>query len=107
MPATYTWSFPHFEVAKSEDGFTNVVKTIHWRYDAVDGDVSAGAYGSVGLPAPSSDSFVSYEQIVGQWAVDNVSSLVDIPALQASLEAQIQILKNPLTVLEAPPFTAA
>jgi hypothetical protein len=30
---TYEWSFPNFET-NSE----NVVKTIHWRYTAVDGE---------------------------------------------------------------------
>jgi hypothetical protein len=38
---TYTWSFPNFET-NSE----NVVKTIHWRYTAVDGEHSASMYGS-------------------------------------------------------------
>jgi hypothetical protein len=37
----YTWSFPNFET-NSE----NVVKTIHWRYTAVDGEYSASMYGS-------------------------------------------------------------
>jgi hypothetical protein len=32
----YTWSFPNFET-NSE----NIVKTIHWRYTAVDGEHSA------------------------------------------------------------------
>ena len=55
----FTWSFPQFDVAKAEDGLTDVVKTIHWRYDAVDGDYSAsttfitflnpGIYGSLVL----------------------------------------------------------
>lgn len=26
---TYAWTFPQFDVAKSEDGLTDVVKTIH------------------------------------------------------------------------------
>jgi hypothetical protein len=41
MATTYTWSFPNFET-NSE----NVVKTIHWRYTAVDGEHSASMYGS-------------------------------------------------------------
>ena len=31
MSIVYTWSFPQFEVAPSEDGLTNVVSVIHWR----------------------------------------------------------------------------
>lgn len=103
---TYTWSFPQFEIAKSSDGLADVVKTIHWRYDAVDGDASAGAYGSTGLDAPDAGSFVPYAQITKQWAVDNVSSKVDVPALEASLAAQIEQQKNPPTVTEVPPFAA-
>ena len=41
MEITYEWSFPNFET-NSE----NVVKTIHWRYTAVDGEYSANVYGS-------------------------------------------------------------
>ena len=39
--ATYEWSFPNFETNSD-----NEVKTIHWRYTAVDGDNSASMYGS-------------------------------------------------------------
>jgi hypothetical protein len=41
MATTYEWSFPNFETDAD-----NKVKTIHWRYTAVDGDHSASMYGS-------------------------------------------------------------
>ena len=41
MATTYEWSFPNFETDAS-----NKVKTIHWRYSAVDGDYSSTQYGS-------------------------------------------------------------
>lgn len=103
---TYVWSFPQFEVAKSENGLPDVVKAIHWRYDAVDGDVSASAYSAISLDAPNPGVFVPYAEITEQWAVDNVSSKVDVPALEASLAAQIEQQKNPPTVTEVPPFAA-
>ena len=37
----YTCSFPNFETNSD-----NIVKTIHWRYTAVDGEHSASMYGS-------------------------------------------------------------
>ena len=43
MATTYEWSFPNFETDAD-----NKVKTIHWRYTAVDGDNSASMYGSDG-----------------------------------------------------------
>lgn len=104
MAIVYTWSFPQFDVAPSLDGLTDVVKVINWRYDAVDGDYNAGAYGSVGLGDPNPEDFIPYEQITEQWAIDAVSSSVDVPALQESLAQQIANQKNPPVVPMQPPF---
>ena len=46
---TYTWHFPQFDTAKLEDGLSDVVKVIQWRYVAVDDEASAQAYGAVNL----------------------------------------------------------
>lgn len=104
MAIVYTWSFPQFDVVPSEDGMTDVVKTIHWRYDAVDGDYSAGAYGTVGLGEPNPTDFIPYNQLTEQWTVDAVSASVDVPAMQASLAQQIADEINPPVVPMAPPF---
>lgn len=104
---TYTWSFPQFDFAKSEDGLTDVVKTIHWRYDATDGAFSAGAYGSCGLGAPESGSFIPFANLTEAWAIAAVSASVDVPALDVSLAAQIANEKNPPVVSIAPPFAEA
>jgi len=102
MAITYTWSFPQFDVAKAEDGLTDVVKTIHWRYNATDGDHSAGVYGSAGLGAPDSASFVPFANLTEAWAISAIA--LDVPAMQASLEAQIAAAKNPPIVQMTPPF---
>ena len=102
----FTWSFPQFDVAKSEDGLTDVVKTIHWRYDAVDGDYSAGLYGTVGLGAPNPTGFIPFADLTKVWAIAAVSESVDVPAMTSSLEAQIATAKNPPIVPMAPPFSA-
>ncbi len=41
MAITYEWNF-NFDVNNSD----NIVKTIHWRYNGVDGEHSATMYGS-------------------------------------------------------------
>jgi hypothetical protein len=102
MSLTYTWSFPQFDVAKAEDGLTDVVKTIHWRYDAVDGDHSASVYGSAGLGAPDSANFVPFANLTEEWAISAIA--LDVPATQASLEAQIAVAKNPPVASMAAPF---
>ena len=101
---TYSWSFPEFDVAKSEDGLTDVVKVIHWRYTATDGEYSAGAYGTVGLGAPNPTDFIPYDQITEQWTIDAVSASLDVPAMQENLAKQIENEKNPPIVPMQPPF---
>lgn len=101
---TFTWSFPQFDVVKAEDGFTDVVKTIHWRLDAVDGEYHAGAYGTVSLGAPNPNDFIPFSNLTEQWTITIVGESVDIPALEANLEAQIADQKNPPVVPMAPPF---
>jgi hypothetical protein len=103
---TFTWSFPQFDVAKAEDGLTDVVKTIHWRYDAVDGDYSAGSYGSVGVGAPNPTDFISFASLTEAWAIAAVSESVDVPAMTTGLEAQIATAKNPPVVPMTAPFGA-
>jgi hypothetical protein len=101
---TFTWSFPQFDVAKAEDGLTDVVKTIHWRYDAVDGNYTAGAYGSVGLGTPDAQGFIPFASLTEAWAVEAVSASVDVPAMQAALTANIADQIDPPIVPMTPPF---
>lgn len=106
MATIYTWSFPQFDVAPSEDGLSQVVKTIHWCLDAIDGGVQAGAYGAVALGDPNPDDFTPYADITEQWAIDQTSALIDLPQVQAALEGEIAKKKNPSVVPMAPPFGA-
>ena len=104
MAIVYTWSFPQFDVVKSEDGLTDVVKTIHWIYTAIDGSYSANNYGTVTLGPPNPTDFIPYDQLTEQWTIDAVSASVDVPAMQARLAVNIEDQKNPPIVPMAPPF---
>ena len=104
MMTTFKWSFPQFDVAKAEDGLTDVVKTIHWRYDATDGDYSAGSYGTVNVGAPNPTDFIPFANLTEAWAIAAVSSSVDVPAMDANLALQIETAKNPPIVPMAAPF---
>jgi len=106
MAITYTWSFPQFDVAKAEDGLTDVVKTIHWRYDATDGKVSCGCYGTVGLDAPNPSEFTPYSALTADWCITVCSSKLDMTEINQKLEDQIALLNNPPVVPMVPPFAA-
>jgi hypothetical protein len=104
MAIAYSWTFPQFDVAPSEDGLSQVVKTIHWRLDAIDGGVQAGAYGSVALGQPSPENFTPYADITEQWAIDQTSGLINLPEIEAALAGEIAKKKNPPVVPSIPPF---
>ena len=87
MATTYEWSFPNFET-NSE----NVVKTIHWRYTAVDGDNSASMYGS----CAGSDG-MDFDAMTKDTAIACVISMSDTTEadMKANLDAQIASQKAP------------
>ena len=89
MAITYEWSFPNFETDSE-----NKVKTIHWRYTAVDGEHSASVYGScAGSEGMNFDSMTKEHAIA--CVVENNSSEAD---MQANLSSEIEKQKNPETI---------
>lgn len=87
MAITYEWSFPNFECDSS-----NVVKTIHWRYTAVDGEHSASMYGScAGSEGMNFDSMT--KEHCENCVLENQDTTIE--DMQNNLSAQIEEQKNP------------
>jgi hypothetical protein len=86
MATTYEWSFPNFETDAD-----NKVKTIHWRYTAVDGDNSASMYGTDG------ESELNFDTMSKEDAVACVLEHSDTTEadMKANLDAQIASQKAP------------
>ena len=85
----YEWSFPNFETDAD-----NKVKTIHWRYTAVDGDNTASMYGSCAGSEGMDFDAMTKEHCVS-CVVENNSSEAD---MQANLSSEIEKQKNPETI---------
>ena len=87
MTTTYEWSFPNFETNAD-----NNVKTIHWRYTAVDGDYSASMYGSCG-----GSEGMDFDAMTKDTAIACVISTSDTTEedMKANLDAQIASQKAP------------
>jgi hypothetical protein len=83
------------------------VTTIHWTASQTDGDFTASAYGSLGVPAkdPSDSTFIPFDQLteaeVKQWVLDTMGEEA-VTALQANLDGQIEAQKNPVTATGTP-----
>jgi len=80
------------------DGF---ITTAHWTVNTVDGDYTAGSYGTCGFAAATPvDPYAQVtEQDVLNWCWANG---IDKDATEASLAAQIALQKNPVVVAGLP-----
>jgi hypothetical protein len=114
MTTTYTWSFPHLEVAPSLDGLTNVVKTVHWRIMATEDGHSAEAYGSVSLSDPDPDTFTAFDgltkETVQGWVeatlnAEGEGEVLVVERMKTSLAEQIARAKAPPVVTMPAPWS--
>ena len=88
MAIEYTWSFPNFE-CDSE----NKVKTIHWRYTAVDGEYSTSMYGSC-----AGSEGMDFDAMTKDHAIMCVTENQSEADMKEGLAIQIEAQKNPATV---------
>jgi hypothetical protein len=93
MATTYEWSFPNFETDTD-----NKVKTIHWRYTAVDGDYSATMYGSDGQTNDQDFDSMTKEDAIACVLEHSDTSEAD---MKANLDAQIASQKAPTLTSKA------
>jgi hypothetical protein len=84
---TYEWSFPNFETDAD-----NNVKTIHWRYTAVDGEHSASMYGSC-----AGSEGMDFDAMTKEHCVSCILENQDTTEeeMQSNLSAQIEEQKAP------------
>lgn len=111
MTTEINWTIAALDCAPSEDGHTDVVKTVHWRCDGSEtvGETvySGSVYSTCSLPAPEGQ-FVAYadltkEQVLG-WIWANG---VDKDATEAAVQAQIDAAKTPAIVQPPLPWANA
>jgi hypothetical protein len=94
-----TWSIAQLDRNAADGGVT----VAHWRVTAVDGDHSASAYGTAGFtPDASAAGFVPYASLTEADVLAWVWGSVDKAAAEASLEAQIEAKKAPVTLTGTP-----
>jgi hypothetical protein len=104
MTKEYKWMISTMDTAPSEDGLTDVVKTVHWRYQAEDAEYFADVFGSMTCATPSETHFTAYPDLTYDQVVIWLEAGNDVDALNTYLDAQIEIKKNPPIVNLPLPF---
>ena len=84
MTTTYTWTIANLE-RTTADG---IVFTVHYTVAANDGTYNSSAYGSIGLEPPEGN-VIPYADLTPEIVIGWVQSKLDVPAVEAALQAQL------------------
>jgi hypothetical protein len=93
---TTTWIISQLD-RQTSDG---LVTTAHWRVDAVDGEHSAGAYGTVSFERGA--SFTAYDSLTEAQVIAWVKDKLEVAEIETNLTAQISAKKEPITETGVP-----
>jgi len=94
---TFTWQIEQMDRLTS-DGF---VVTVHYRVNAVDGDYNASTYGTIGY-TQDSNTYTPYADLTQAEVIGWVQTSLGKDTVEASLQSQIDALKNPTQVTGMP-----
>ena len=98
MTISYTWKVNQLERDVADD----YVTTVHYGVDAVDGDHSQGAYGTVSFDketSPSSSSFGTLDEATVLGWVHGKIVKADV---EAALAERVELLANPVAAVGMP-----
>jgi len=87
---TFNWQIEQMDRLTS-DGF---VVTVHYRVNAVDGEYKATTYGTISY-TQDSDTYTPYADLTQAQVVGWVQTSLGKDTVEASLQRQIDALKNP------------
>ena len=97
-----TWTVSTLERNSSDDG----VVVAHWRANDSEGEHSGSSYGTCGFtPDSSSEGYTAYADITESQAIGWVKDSMGeeaVTALEASIAAQIEVSKEPVSVAGTP-----
>ena len=96
---TFNWTISAVERAINLDGLQDVIQTVHWRYRGIDENgVTAETYGAVAVGQPNPQDFTPFDDVTASDVEGWLEVLLDVPSMQANLEAQIALIITPTTI---------
>jgi hypothetical protein len=107
MDITNTWSVVQLDAYPEYEGKADVVFTVHWRLDGVDGEHAGGVYGSVGLTLDPDAPFAPYASLTEAQVIGWVHAAMGeeaVAAAEANVAQQIADQANPPVVHPALPW---
>tara|TARA_R110002167_G_scaffold182113_2_gene382481 strand:+ start:339 stop:650 length:312 start_codon:yes stop_codon:yes gene_type:complete len=98
MTIVYTWKVNNLERDVADD----YVTTVHYGVDAVDGEHSQGAYGTVSFDKATSPSSSSFGTLDEATVLSWVHAKVEPSKVEEALAERIALLANPVSAVGMP-----
>jgi hypothetical protein len=89
------WIISQLDSIPSLDGMDKVISVIHWRAQKQDEEFTADTYGALSVDAPHEASFTPYDEVTKEMVEGWLEAGLDIKAIEANLDAQIENFLNP------------
>ena len=89
---TYLWTIQQMDRLTS-DGF---VVTVHYNVSATDDTYQASTYGTTSYTQTPGETYIPYDDLTQVVVVGWVQTALDKEVVEASLQGQIDALKNPV-----------
>ncbi len=100
----FKWIISAMECIEKDGDLQDVVITIHWRYAAEKEGVSTDMYGATSMPLPTGEDLTPYEELTKDQVCGWLEATLDVPAMEESLDNQLDLIINPINVTLQPPF---
>jgi hypothetical protein len=89
---TFNWQIVQMDRLTSD----NFVVTCHYTVTAADGDYTASTYGTTSYTQVEGETYIPYADLTEAICVGWVQTSIGKDTTEASLQAQIDLLKNPV-----------
>ena len=99
---TYTWTISQLDRFTSD----NFVFTVHYNVSTTDDTYTSSTYGTIGYTQEPGETYVPYDQLTEAMVVGWVQTSLGQATVEASLQSQIDLLKNPVQAAGVPWATA-
>ena len=98
------WYINQMDCVPQEGQLIDVVSVVHWTRIATQGDIQVSVYGTMSCQTPSETDFTAYPDLTYEQVCGWLDAGLDVPALDANLDAQIENIINPPIVVLPLPF---
>lgn len=87
---TYSWIIRKLECAPSENGLTNIVKIVHWTYQAHTEEKYVEISNQYPLSPPFPENYINYSELTEDIVIEWLENNLDIDYLKKKLEYEIE-----------------